>query len=161
MKCFDKNINGNRDVKFLECDYLLVQRVHKTHFSKISTSEVGSLKLQSSLMIYLEFSNQSCKLFHWKHLYVKIWISNLLLDAVDKTNNSNTLVCRINVHARLLFWEKNSLARPYFGLHVYCFCRKKSPCTFIFLHLYWYLPCTFINFEKKIPPTWPYLGLHI
>ena len=24
--CFDRNINGNRDVKFLECDYLLVQR---------------------------------------------------------------------------------------------------------------------------------------
>ena len=23
--CFDRNINGNRDVKFLECDYLLVQ----------------------------------------------------------------------------------------------------------------------------------------
>ena len=24
--CFDKNINGNRDVKSLECDYLSVQR---------------------------------------------------------------------------------------------------------------------------------------
>ena len=24
--CFDKNINGNRDVNFLRCDYLLVQR---------------------------------------------------------------------------------------------------------------------------------------
>ena len=24
--CFDKNINGNRDVKSLRCDYLLVQR---------------------------------------------------------------------------------------------------------------------------------------
>ena len=23
--CFDRNITGNRDVKFLECDYLLVQ----------------------------------------------------------------------------------------------------------------------------------------
>ena len=23
--CFNKNINGNRDVKFLECDFLLVQ----------------------------------------------------------------------------------------------------------------------------------------
>ena len=21
--------------------------------------------------------------------------------------------------------------------------------------------CTFINFEKKIPPAWPYLGLHV
>ena len=27
--CFDRNINGNRDVKFLECDYLLVQRCVK------------------------------------------------------------------------------------------------------------------------------------
>ena len=25
-KCFDRNINGNRDFEFLECDYLLVQR---------------------------------------------------------------------------------------------------------------------------------------
>ena len=27
--CFHKNINGNRDVKSLECDYLLVQRCVK------------------------------------------------------------------------------------------------------------------------------------
>ena len=27
--CFDRNINGNKDVKFLECDYLLVQRCVK------------------------------------------------------------------------------------------------------------------------------------
>ena len=27
--CFDRNINGNRDVKFLECDYLLLQRYVK------------------------------------------------------------------------------------------------------------------------------------
>ena len=26
---FDRNINGNRDVKFLECDYLLLQRCMK------------------------------------------------------------------------------------------------------------------------------------
>ena len=25
LMCFGRNINGNRDVKFLECDYLLVQ----------------------------------------------------------------------------------------------------------------------------------------
>ena len=27
--CFDRNINGNRDVKNLECDYLSVQRCVK------------------------------------------------------------------------------------------------------------------------------------
>ena len=27
--CFDRNINGNRDVKFMECDYLLVQQCVK------------------------------------------------------------------------------------------------------------------------------------
>ena len=26
LMCFDRNINGNGDVKFLECDYFLVQR---------------------------------------------------------------------------------------------------------------------------------------
>ena len=29
LMCFDRNINGNREVKFLECDYLLVQRCVK------------------------------------------------------------------------------------------------------------------------------------
>ena len=58
-------------------------------------------------------------------------------------HNVITLVCWIDVHARLLIL------------------RKKSPCTFIFLHLYWYLPCMFINFEKKIPNARPYLGLHV
>ena len=29
MMCFDRNINGNRDVEFLECDYLLMQRCVK------------------------------------------------------------------------------------------------------------------------------------
>ena len=29
LMSFDRNINGNRDVKFLECDYLLVQRCFK------------------------------------------------------------------------------------------------------------------------------------
>ena len=29
LMCFDRNINGNRDAKFLECDYLLVQRCVK------------------------------------------------------------------------------------------------------------------------------------
>ena len=34
--CFDRNINGNRDVKILECDYLSVQRC-VTHFKKMPT----------------------------------------------------------------------------------------------------------------------------
>ena len=29
LMCFDRNINGSRDVKFLECDYLHVQRCVK------------------------------------------------------------------------------------------------------------------------------------
>ena len=29
LMCFYKNVNGNRDVKFLECNYLLVQRCVK------------------------------------------------------------------------------------------------------------------------------------
>ena len=29
LMCLDRNINGNRDVKFLGCDYLLVQRCVK------------------------------------------------------------------------------------------------------------------------------------
>ena len=33
--CFVRNINGNRDVKFLECDYLLVQQCVKLTSSKV------------------------------------------------------------------------------------------------------------------------------
>ena len=33
VMCFDRNRNGNRYVKFLECDYLLVQWGRQTHFS--------------------------------------------------------------------------------------------------------------------------------
>ena len=44
--CFDRNINGNRDVKFLECDYLLVQRCMKlTHFTR-------NYGLKKSLIIF-------------------------------------------------------------------------------------------------------------
>ena len=32
--CFDRNINGNRDVKFLDCEYLLVQLSMKLTLAK-------------------------------------------------------------------------------------------------------------------------------
>ena len=35
LMCFVRNINGNRDVKFLECDYLLVQQCVKLTSSKV------------------------------------------------------------------------------------------------------------------------------
>ena len=62
--CFDRNINGNRDVKFLECDYLLVQRCVKltspiyqvelsiTSSHKIPNFLFGMLKL---ILKYFEF----------------------------------------------------------------------------------------------------------
>ena len=34
LVCFDRNINANRDVKFLECDYLLVQQCMKLTLDK-------------------------------------------------------------------------------------------------------------------------------
>ena len=39
--CFDKNINGNRDVKFLEFDYLLVQRCMKLTLVQWNSSKSG------------------------------------------------------------------------------------------------------------------------
>ena len=39
LMCFDRNINANRDVKFLECDYLLVQRsVNFTLLNRVNVS---------------------------------------------------------------------------------------------------------------------------
>ena len=47
--CFDRNINGNRDGKFLECDYLLVQRCVKL--------ALGIPKYErNSLQVYLDLS---------------------------------------------------------------------------------------------------------
>ena len=71
----------------------------------------------------------------------------------------STLVCGIDVHARLLFWEKIPLCTALFWSARLLFLRKKSPCTFTLQHVYWYLPCTFINFEKKNPPARPNLSL--
>jgi hypothetical protein len=51
--CFDRNINGNRDDKFLECDYLLVQRcvklTLKQNSNKKSQSKMGFAKQFFSL----------------------------------------------------------------------------------------------------------------
>ena len=33
--CFDRHINGNRDDKFLECDYFSCVAVRETHFSTL------------------------------------------------------------------------------------------------------------------------------
>ena len=35
LMCFDRNINGIRDVEFLGCDYLLVQRCLKLTLAKL------------------------------------------------------------------------------------------------------------------------------
>ena len=49
LMCFDININGNRDVKFLECDYLFVQRSVK--LTLIGLMEAGG---QSRLTVSLK-----------------------------------------------------------------------------------------------------------
>ena len=38
LVCFDRNINGNRDVEFLEWDYLLLQRCVKLTLDNATTS---------------------------------------------------------------------------------------------------------------------------
>ena len=48
--CFDKNINENRDVKFLECDYLLVQRCVKLTLAEpLNKSALYAKYLESNL----------------------------------------------------------------------------------------------------------------
>ena len=34
LMSFDRNINGNRDVNFLDCDYLLVERCVKLNLKR-------------------------------------------------------------------------------------------------------------------------------
>ena len=57
---FDRNINGNRNVKFLECDYLLVQRcVRLTLSMKMS---LGTTNIFSLLLPNVYYSLSYCSL---------------------------------------------------------------------------------------------------
>ena len=47
LMCFDRNINGNRDVKFLECDYLLVQRCVKLTLVVLRSQNHHLIKLKT------------------------------------------------------------------------------------------------------------------
>ena len=48
LMCFDRKINGNRDVKFLECDYLLLQRCMKLTLSVFEST----LKLRTHSIFF-------------------------------------------------------------------------------------------------------------
>ena len=74
--CFHRNINGNRDVKFLECDYLLAQRCVKLTL-KISCygrknmkeivwlSAIFSVKwMMIKINLLFECGQESAKCFH-------------------------------------------------------------------------------------------------
>ena len=75
--CFDRNINGNKDVKFLECDYLSCVMVCETHFSTNSLSAKFPPILND---LHADEKNQatSQKKFEWvkqliKHLCLYIF----------------------------------------------------------------------------------------
>ena len=43
--CFDRNINGNRDDKILECDYLSCVTVRETHFSGLNKRSTNQAQI--------------------------------------------------------------------------------------------------------------------
>ena len=56
--CFDRNINGNRDVKLLGCDYFrpglfASARLRETHFKKAN----GSTYFILSIIEYMNYDN--------------------------------------------------------------------------------------------------------
>ena len=59
--CFDSNINGIKDVKFLDCDYLLVQQCLKlTSTAKLSCLQKNNFGHTNSLQYvskYVLFSS--------------------------------------------------------------------------------------------------------
>jgi hypothetical protein len=55
LLCLDRNVNRNRDVKFLECDYLLVQRCVKLTLVH-TTIILGPTSLLSSLVFVTKAS---------------------------------------------------------------------------------------------------------
>ena len=54
LMCFDRNINENRDVKILECDYLSVQRCVKFTLGMPSVCMWGLLKFNFSYSCSIE-----------------------------------------------------------------------------------------------------------
>ena len=80
-----------------------------------------------------------------------------IIDSWKKSYNfifqhgKSTLVYRIDVHARLLILKINPPCTALVCMFIVF--EKKFPLhVYSILHVYWYLPCTFINFEKKNPP---------
>ena len=56
--CFDRNVNGNKDDKFLECDYLLVQRCVKLTLVLIFIFRIsGSHQFYVSKYVFCEALN--------------------------------------------------------------------------------------------------------
>ena len=58
LLCFDRNINENNDVKFLECDYLSCVTVHETHFKKPLVPNQTTFCKAPTQCIFLTFNNQ-------------------------------------------------------------------------------------------------------
>ena len=86
---FDRNINGNRDVKFLDCDYLLGQRCVKLTLNmkmSLGTTNIFSLLLPN---VYYSLSYCSLKIsdvtekkklvVHDKIIDVGNWAMKMLL----------------------------------------------------------------------------------
>ena len=70
--CFDRNINGNRNVKILECDYLSVQRCVKLtlslpsvrcfqHFQKFWNIADIRIVEEFLLAIFIKLKAKTCK----------------------------------------------------------------------------------------------------
>ena len=72
------------------------------------------------------------------------------------------LVYWIDVHASILILRKNFPLHSLILVCTFLDVEKKFHLhIYSILHVYWYLSCMFINFEKKFPPARPYFGLHV
>ena len=109
-----------------------------------------------------EFPKKNSKQFPKNSFFIFFNYKRILKNSKEILTRAYTLVCLIDVHARLLILRKNFPLHGPILVCMFIVFEKKIPLhVYSILHVYWYLPCMFINFEKKIPPARPYLGLHV
>ena len=148
----------------------------------------NNLPLKKQIM-YLNWKDEllkqkKCKNLHrdWsKNVAIKIktkWFKRVVISTESTTNFtslSNYIILRVSFECEYpkiqqtkmlvtcqrsflfrLVWQYSSVQTKYNGYYSF-----SSNITLSLLKVPNRRACTFINFEKKIPPLWPYLGLHV
>ena len=94
---FDRNINGNRDVKFLECDYLSCVTVRETHFN-----HKNKQKFQEFFLVNCLYKSASKKYKLW---LIMAQVKYLLWNKVKVTRENVIFFIILYGSTYCFFWN--------------------------------------------------------